>query len=118
MIARRVILKSALAWAAAQMTFADRSAAAQASPPAGTAATANGPSQPFDFAWLKGQAHYLANNPYQESKDVLPPSMAKLGYDQYQSIRFRGDHSLWGDAGLAFRLQFFHVGRTFNQPVH
>src|ERR1035441_10240876 len=79
MIARRVILKSALAWAAAQMTFADRSAAAQASPPAGTAATANGPSQPFDFAWLKGQAHYLANNPYQESKDVLPPSMAKLG---------------------------------------
>ncbi|MGO9994265.1 MAG: glucan biosynthesis protein [Steroidobacteraceae bacterium] len=119
MIARRVILKSALGWAAAQMAFADRSAAAQASPPAGTtAATANGPSQPFDFAWLKGQAHYLANNPYQESKDVLPPSMAKLGYDQYQSIRFRGDHSLWGDAGLAFRLQFFHVGRTFNQPVH
>jgi glucans biosynthesis protein len=44
--------------------------------------------------------------------------MAKLGYDQYQSIRFRGDHSLWGDAGLAFRLQFFHVGRTFTQPVH
>src|SRR5450755_304361 len=119
MIARRVILKSALGWAAAHMTLADRSAAAQASPPAGTtAATANGPSQPFDFAWLKGQAHYLASNPYQESKDVLPPSMAKLGYDQYQSIRFRGDHSLWGDAGLAFRLQFFHVGRTFNQPVH
>ena len=44
--------------------------------------------------------------------------MAKLGYDQYQSIRFRTDHSLWGDAGLAFRLQFFHVGRTFTQPVH
>ena len=43
--------------------------------------------------------------------------MAKLGYDQYQSIRFRGDHSLWGDAGLAFRLQFFHVGRNFSQPV-
>ncbi len=44
--------------------------------------------------------------------------MAKLGYDQYQSLRFRTDHSLWGDAGLAFRLQFFHVGRGFSQPVH
>ena len=44
--------------------------------------------------------------------------MAKLGYDQYQSLRFRSDHSLWGDAGLAFRLQFFHVGRSFTEPVH
>ena len=44
--------------------------------------------------------------------------MAKLGYDQYQSIRFRSDHALWADAGLAFRLQFFHVGRNFTEPVH
>jgi periplasmic glucans biosynthesis protein len=120
MIARRAILKSALALAAGQVTYAELSnAAVQAPPPgAGQAIAGNGQPQPFDFAWLKGQAHYLAGNVYQESKDVLPPSMAKLGYDQYQSIRFRGDHSLWGDAGLAFRLQFFHVGRTFNQPVH
>ncbi len=76
------------------------------------------PAQPFDYAWLKGQAHWLASNAYQPSKDVLPPAMAKLGYDQYQSIRFRSDHALWGDAGLAFRLQFFHVGRNFTEPVH
>ena len=82
------------------------------------AAAAPRPAQPFDFAWLKGQAHWLASNAYQPSKDVLPPAMAKLGYDQYQSIRFRGDHALWGDAGLAFRLQFFHVGRNFTEPVH
>ena len=44
--------------------------------------------------------------------------MAKLGYDQYQSIRFRSDHALWADAGLAFRVQFFHVGRNFTEPVH
>jgi periplasmic glucans biosynthesis protein len=119
MIARRSILKSALALAAGQVAYADLSNAAPPSA-AGTATVAagNGPPQPFDFAWLKGQAHYLASNVYQDSKDALPPSMAKLGYDQYQSIRFRGDHSLWGDAGLAFRLQFFHVGRTFNAPVH
>ena len=44
--------------------------------------------------------------------------MQNLGYDDYQSIRFRGDHALWADAGLAFRLQFFHVGRSFTEPVH
>jgi periplasmic glucans biosynthesis protein len=119
MIARRALLKSALSLAAGQAMYSESSKAAQAPPPAtGQSITANGPPQPFDFAWLKGQAHYLASNGYQESKDLLPPSMAKLGYDQYQSIRFRGDHSLWGDAGFAFRLQFFHAGRTFNQPVH
>ncbi len=118
MIARRSLLKSALALAAAQVGYAERSPAAQ--PPAASTppVAATGPAQPFDYAWLKGQAHYLAGNAYQDTKDVLPPSMAKLSYDQYQSIRFRTDHSLWGDAGLAFRLQFFHVGRTFSAPVH
>ena len=119
MIRRRNILKSALALAAGQVTHSGLSLAATASSatPA-AAATGNGAAQPFDFAWLKGQAHFLASNVYQESKDTVPPVMSKLGYDQYQSIRFRGDHSLWGDAGTAFRLQFFHVGRTFTQPVH
>ena len=119
MIRRRNVLKSALALAAGQVTHSGLSLAATASSAApATAATGNGAAQPFDFAWLKGQAHFLASNVYQESKDSVPPAMSKLGYDQYQSIRFRGDHSLWGDAGTAFRLQFFHVGRTFSQPVH
>jgi periplasmic glucans biosynthesis protein len=118
MIARRAVLKSALSLAAGSVGFTDLSKAAQPTAPGAAPLVAgNGPAQPFDFAWLKGQAHYLASNAHQESKDVLPPTMAKLGYDQYQSIRFRGDHSLWGDLGSAFRLQFFHVGRTFNQPV-
>jgi glucans biosynthesis protein len=119
MIARRALLKSALGLAAGSVGFADLPKAAQATAPgAGPPVTGNGPAQPFDFAWLKGQAHYLAGSAHQDSKDVLPPAMSKLGYDQYQSIRFRGDHSLWADLGSAFRLQFFHVGRTFNQPVH
>jgi glucans biosynthesis protein len=119
MIRRRNVLKSALALAAGHVTHAGLSLAATASSAApAAAATGNGAPQPFDFAWLKGQAHFLASNVYQESKDTVPAAMSKLGYDQYQSIRFRGDHSLWGDAGTAFRLQFFHVGRTFSQPVH
>ena len=110
MIERRNILKSALLLAAGQTAGAGLAKSAQI--------TAGGAPQAFDFAWLKGQAHYLASNPFQPSKDALPAPMGHLSYDQYQSIRFRTDHSLWGDSGLAFRLQFFHVGRTFADAVH
>jgi glucans biosynthesis protein len=114
MVRRRAILKSAVALAAGSWAYSEFAAAAQtaSSPPAAAA-----PSQPFDYAWLKGQARKLAGNAYQASQDTLPPAMAKLSYDQYQSLRFRTDHALWGGAGLAFRLQFFHVGRSFTEPV-
>ncbi|HSY95504.1 MAG TPA: glucan biosynthesis protein D [Steroidobacteraceae bacterium] len=122
MVRRRAILKSAMALAAARL--ATPRFAAAAPPVAGPAAPvpvpappAAQPVQPFDYAWLKGQAHKLAGIPFQASQDVQPPAMAKLSYDQFQSLRFRADHALWGNAGLEFRLQFFHVGRTFTEAV-
>jgi periplasmic glucans biosynthesis protein len=119
MVRRREILKTAVVLATGQLSYAKLAAAAAPTlaPPA-TSATGTGPAKPFDFAWLKGQARFLASNPYQASKDVLPPAMATLSYDQYQSLRFRSEHALWGDAGLMFRLQFFPVGRGFSQAVH
>jgi glucans biosynthesis protein len=116
MIRRREILKTAIALAAGQLTRTDLAAAATAPQPANAAGT--GPAKAFDYAWLKGQARFLAGSAFQTSKDVLPASMVTLSYDQYQSLRFRSDHSLWGDAGLPFRVQFFHVGRGFAQAVH
>ena len=119
MIRRREILKTAIVLAAGQLAgtdLADAAAAAQAPQPA--TATGTGPAKAFDYAWLKGQARFLAGSAYQASKDVLPAGMAALSYDQYQSLRFRGDHALWSDAALPFRLQFFHVGRGFAQAVH
>jgi periplasmic glucans biosynthesis protein len=122
MLRRREILKTAVALAAGQLgcsRLAGAAAAGQAAP-AATSAAISGTGQPkaFDYAWLKGQAHFLASNAYQVSTELLPAGMARLSYDQYQSLRFKTDHSLWGDAGAAFRLQFFHVGRGFSQPVH
>jgi glucans biosynthesis protein len=111
MIDRRAILKLAAGLAGGPFLYSGFSRAAL--PPQNPFT-----AQPFDFAWLKGQAHYLASGAYQPTKDALPPAITKLSYDQYQSIRFRGDHALWGDAGLEFRLQFFHVGRNFTEPVH
>jgi periplasmic glucans biosynthesis protein len=124
MVRRREILKTALVLATGQMSYAPLAGAAAPAPtptpttPASPTATGTGPAKAFDYAWLKGQARFLAGNPFQTSKDILPATMGALSYDQYQSLRFRSERSLWGDAGLSFRLQFFHVGRGFAQAVH
>ena len=106
---RAAIKKLAMGLAGGRLAYGSSFAAraqlppAASVPPASSGSIAPGAQQPFDFAWLKGQAHWLASNGFQPSKDVLPPAMGKLGYDQYQSIRFRSDHALWADAGLEFR---------------
>jgi len=79
MVQRRAILKSAVVLAAGQWSL----------PEFGMAAAAAPPSQPFDYAWLKGQARKLAGSAFLPSQDALPPAMAKLSYDQFQSLRFR-----------------------------
>ncbi|RPE79963.1 glucan biosynthesis protein [Vulcaniibacterium tengchongense] len=76
-----------------------------------------GPPQPFDYAALKGQARALAQAPYRPHGGDLPPAVAALNWDQYQSIRYRKDHALWaGDAGR-YLAQFFHLGLFFKRPV-
>ena len=76
-----------------------------------------GEPQPFDYAWLKGRARALAAAPYQPPPDTLPAALAGLDYDQYQSIRFRPDHALWGEEKRRFRVQLYQPGRSFKRPV-
>jgi glucans biosynthesis protein len=78
---------------------------------------ATGTATRFDYAVLKGQARALAAAPYQPPPHVAPEALAALDYDQYQSIRFRREQALWGDADRGFRLEFFHIGRGFRDPV-
>ena len=101
MLRRRDVLISALTVAAAQAAGPWTFAAAQK----------------FDFAWLKGRARWHAAQRYNPPKFDLPPALAKLDYDHFQAIRFRADHALWAKDGLDFRLQFFHVGRGYMEPV-
>ena len=81
MVRRREILKSAMALAAGQLVYADLAGAAAQTPTPpqpgsqSAAATGGGPAKPFDYAWLKGQARFLASSPFQASKDVLPTTM-------------------------------------------
>ena len=76
-----------------------------------------GKPQRFDLAWLKGRARTLAAAPYQVPSNKLPPALAGLDWDQYQSIRFKPEHALWSDAKLHFQVELFHLGLYFKRPV-
>ena len=84
---------------------------------AGAAALPVEKSQAFDFAWLKGHARALAGAGYQPPEHTLPKSLANLDYDQYQAIRFRAERSQWAGEAVPFRVQFFHRGPMFKEPV-
>ena len=71
---------------------------------ASSAADAGG----FSFADVRQQAVERAKRPFEEPIDDLPQTLRGLTYDQYRSIRFRPEESLWRDEGLPFQLQFFH----------
>ena len=109
MISRRTLLKTV-----ASLALAAKSSPAAASQGAGS----TGKPQPFDFAWLKGQARWRAGNPYQEPKNAVPRSLTELDYDRFQSIRFRRNRTLWLGQDLDFQVRFFHLGRNYAHPVH
>ena len=50
-------------------------------------------------------------------RDRLPPSIAALDWDQYQSIRFRTTTRCGPTTKLRFQVEFFHLGLFFKRPV-
>lgn len=111
MIRRREFVQSAVLLS----TLASTGLATAAAPPA----TGRGPARAFDFAVLKGQARALANKAFEPPDRLAPKVLQDMGYDEYQSIRFHQDDALWADLPDGnFRLEFFHMGRGFKEPVH
>ncbi len=43
--------------------------------------------------------------------------LAELGYDDYRKITFRNDRARWNEPGRLFRMQAFHMGWLFKEPV-
>lgn len=74
-------------------------------------------AEPFSYAALKGRARALAGGEYRQPQRLAPDFLRALTYDQYQAIRFRHDHALWAQDDGAFRLELFHCGRGFKEPV-
>lgn len=103
MIHRRDLLKSAVLLTAAAST-----------PPLFAAESR---SATFSYAVLKGRARALAASAYRPPAESAPANLQRLDYDQYQSIRFRPERALWTGTDRGFRVQFYHLGRGFKEPV-
>ncbi|MBY5929295.1 glucan biosynthesis protein D [Halomonas sp. DP8Y7-3] len=71
----------------------------------------------FDYAWLKGFARHLSQQPHDDHEGELPEELKSLSWDDYQSIGYRADHALWKDSNGPYTGQLFHLGRGFTTPV-
>ena len=68
------------------------------------------------FEHVAARARRLARIAYSPWGPSLPEALTGLSYEQYRSIRFRPEASLWQDKAL-FAVQFFHPGFLYQEPV-
>lgn len=59
-----------------------------------------------------------AQQPFRSPRADLPAVLKNLNYDQYREIRFRSGKALWTEDNLPFRIDFFHPGYIYQEPVH
>ena len=71
----------------------------------------------FSFQSVVQEARKLSENPYKSPKGEVPDTLLVDNYDQWRSIRFKPDRSLWRKEGLPFTLQFFHPGLYYDRTV-
>ncbi|HUA69408.1 MAG TPA: glucan biosynthesis protein G [Candidatus Saccharimonadales bacterium] len=64
------------------------------------------------------RAEERARHPFHSPRAELPKVLANLDYDQYRQIRFRRSQALWTEENLPFRIEFFHPGYLYQEPVH
>ncbi len=71
----------------------------------------------LDFVAKKAQER--ASSPFHSPKEDMPMILRadKLNYDSYREIEFRHDKALWFKEELPFRVEFFHPGYLYQEPV-
>src|SRR5690554_753047 len=70
-------------------------------------------AKPFSKAWLIEEAKRISRKPFDPPEEKLPAWIADLDWDDYQSIRFKHEHSIWGKENLPFQVKLFHLGLFF-----
>jgi len=70
--------------------------------------------------YVAKKAEQRARKPFHSPRADLPDVLRadKLNYDQYREIEFRHDKALWAADQLPFRIEFFHPGYLYQEPVH
>lgn len=109
-------LTGALAWPA--LGLPGRLAAQTAAETAPRTAPVADAGEPFSFdllsEWMQAASRGEPRPPEQ-----VKGFLTELDYDGYQRIGFRRDHTRWTETGTAgFRLNAFHLGWLFKEPVH
>jgi len=66
------------------------------------------------------RAEERARHPFHSPRADLPKVLRQdnLNYDKYRQIRFRRSEALWRADDLPFRIEFFHPGYLYQEPVH
>ena len=72
----------------------------------------------LEYIVKKGEQR--AEKPFHSPRADLPDVLRadKLDYDKYREIEFRHDKALWAADNLPFRVEFFHPGYLYQEPVH
>ncbi len=73
-------------------------------------------TEPFDFEWLTARMQALATEPA-VAPDRPEGFFSSFDYDDYRAINFDPARGRWSDTGGPFRLQAFHLGWLFAEPV-
>lgn len=86
--------------------------------PAWTALSAE-PAE-VNLGYVSKRALERAKSPFRSPRADLPKVLQQdnLDYDKYREIRFRRERALWGADKLPFRVEFFHPGYIYSEPVH
>jgi glucans biosynthesis protein len=70
--------------------------------------------------YVAAKAKQRAMKPFRSPRVDLPDFLRqdKLDYDHYMQIQFRDEDALWASEPLPFRIEFFHPGYIYPEPVH
>lgn len=77
-------------------------------------------SAEVNLDYVAQRAVERARAPFRSPHVELPPVLRPdfLDYDKYRRIEFRHERALWAAAGLPFRVEFFHPGYIYHEPIH
>jgi glucans biosynthesis protein len=83
-------------------------------------AWAGAESAEVNLDYVAQRALERARLPFRSPRADLPKVLRQdnLDYDKYREIEFRHDRALWAADQLPFRVEFFHPGYLYPEPVH
>jgi periplasmic glucans biosynthesis protein len=76
-------------------------------------------SAEVNLDYVAQRALERARQPFRSPRADLPKVLRQenLDYDKYREIEFRHDRALWAAEELPFRVEFFHPGYLYQEPV-